>query len=135
MLVDTNIWSTMLRRNLPEDEVLRKNMRALIDEGKVAIIGPIRQEVLTGIKSEKQFELMQDYLTTFEDATITTEDYELAAKNANKLRSKGISTGNVDVLIVTFCQKHDIEVYSKDKDFDEMRKIIKFKKYQERKFS
>jgi len=125
----------MLRRNLPEDEVLRKNMRALIDEGKVAIIGPIRQEVLTGIKSEKQFELMQDYLTTFEDATITTEDYELAAKNANKLRSKGISTGNVDVLIVTFCQKHDIEVYSKDKDFDEMRKIIKFKKYQERKFS
>lgn len=41
VLIDTNIWSTYLRRNAPDDYQLRFNLELLVQEGRVVFIGPI----------------------------------------------------------------------------------------------
>jgi predicted nucleic acid-binding protein len=132
ILVDTNIWSTVLRRSSSIDDRLRNNLMQLIDEGRVAIIGPIRQEILSGIKDEKKYILLKDSLASFEDEIIESVDYEEAASISNKCIAKGYAVTAIDALIVAFSVRRGWEIYTKDKDFDRYEKISKLKKYIER---
>lgn len=50
-----------------------------ITAGRAAIIGPIRQEVLNGIRDATTFERLRDRLGAFPDEA-TMEDYEQAAE-------------------------------------------------------
>ena len=59
VLVDTSIWSLALRRHgaiSQEDQALVNGLSELINEVRVALIGPIRQELLSGISNQTQFE-------------------------------------------------------------------------------
>jgi hypothetical protein len=132
VLVDTNIWSTVLRRNVSADDQIRNNLMQLVDEGSVAIIGPIRQEILSGIKDEKKYLILKQYMEAFEDEKIETIDYENAALISNKCISKGFAVTAIDALIVAFVVRNGWEIYTKDKDFDRYEKISKLKKYVER---
>jgi hypothetical protein len=56
----------------------------------VRIIGSVRQELLSGIKSERQFEELKYYLSAFPDLALDTADYEKAAEFFNLCRKNGI---------------------------------------------
>ena len=56
VLVDTSVWSLALNRN--KQPVLNLEVvefQALIEEVRVQLMGPIRQEILSGIKRKLQF--------------------------------------------------------------------------------
>ena len=55
IIVDTCIWSLALRRNTAKASPYIEKLRNLITEVRVQLIGPIRQELLSGVKSKKQF--------------------------------------------------------------------------------
>ena len=56
VIVDTSVWSLALRRNIPNDEITTVNvLEDLITDGKVILLGVIRQEVLSGIRYSEQF--------------------------------------------------------------------------------
>jgi len=69
VLVDTPTWSLALRRRpenrSPQDQHLTKALAELIREGRVQMIGPIRQELLSGFREETQFRKLRDYLRAF----------------------------------------------------------------------
>ena len=132
VVVDTNIWSAVLRRNVSADGRIRNNLMQLVDEGRVAIIGPIRQEILSGIKDEKKYLILKQYMEAFEDEKIETIDYENAALISNKCIAKGFAVTAIDALIVAFAVRNGWGIYTKDKDFDRYEKISKLKKYVER---
>ncbi|NEP11920.1 MAG: hypothetical protein F6K14_17270 [Symploca sp. SIO2C1] len=78
VLVDTSVWSLALRRNSPHDAIDIVNLlRDLIADGKVVLLGAIRQEVLSGIRHQEQFARLRDYLRAFPDLELTTEDEEI----------------------------------------------------------
>lgn len=54
------------------------------------MIGPIRQEILSGISNHQQFLKMRENLRAFEDLHLNFEDYERAAEKFNVCRKKGI---------------------------------------------
>ena len=63
VVVDTSIWSLALRGNTPNDGNSIVNMlRDLIADGRVVLLGAIRQEVLSGIRYPEQFVKLRDYL-------------------------------------------------------------------------
>jgi hypothetical protein len=64
------------------------------------IIGPIRQELLSGIGERLQFEEIRKQLRAFSGEPIVTRDYEEAAQCSNRRRSHSISGSNTDFLIV-----------------------------------
>ena len=66
ILVDTCIWSQVLRHKNPNKE-LETKLTDLIQDGRVCIIGPIRQELLSGITNSKQFNTLKKRLSAFPD--------------------------------------------------------------------
>jgi predicted nucleic acid-binding protein len=52
ILVDTSAWSASLRRTKRSESLPAQELRNLIADHSVEIIGPIRQEILSGIREE-----------------------------------------------------------------------------------
>ena len=128
VLVDTPVWSLALRRNLQqlsrEQNRDRETLTELIDEGRAEIIGPVRQEVLSGIRNEVQFQRVRQYLQLFQDTTLAREDYEEAARIHNQCRAAGISGSSVDFLICAVALGRHWQILTLDKDFERYARHI-----------
>jgi hypothetical protein len=118
VLVDTCIWSLALRRREPKDDPDVRELETLIRDGRVQLIGPIRQEILSGIARKAQFDRIRRSLAAFPDLPIEAEDHELAASYYNLCRSKGIQGSNTDFLICAVGVRHQIEIYTTDAAFE-----------------
>jgi hypothetical protein len=55
VLVDTPVWSLALRRSTPQNSALVRELAELIREGRVLMLGAIRQELLSGIGQSGSF--------------------------------------------------------------------------------
>jgi predicted nucleic acid-binding protein len=132
VLVDTSIWSLSLRRDSKQNQEYKTELSELIKEVRVQIIGPIRQEILSGIKSTKQFNDLKKYLSYFLDIEINTKEYEQAAIYFNTCRSKGIQGSNTDFLICSVAVNNDFEIFTIDKDFHNYQKYLPIKLYSPR---
>jgi len=125
VLVDTCIWSLALRRNeQPDSNIEVVEFRELIEEVRVQLIGPIRQELLSGIKRKQQFSKLKKILSAFPDLPLTPEDFELAAEYFNTLRSKGIQGSNTDFLICAVSTRNNMPIFSTDNDFKHYKNHI-----------
>jgi len=90
IIVDTSVWSLALRRGDRRRHVCVEELRGLIHDHRVQMIGPIRQEILSGIRVKSQFQNLRRHLESFPDFPILTNDYVEAAGYFNLCRSKGI---------------------------------------------
>ena len=117
VLVDTSVWSLALRRNAPADGPELTELIELIREVRVQMIGPVRQELLGGIRSQAQFRKLRDHLRAFPDLEVTTRDYEAAAEFFNLCRGKGIKGSNTDFLICAVAARNKIPIFTTDGDF------------------
>jgi predicted nucleic acid-binding protein len=122
VVVDTSVWSLALRRNTPNDAISLINiLRDLISDGRVVLLGVIRQEVLSGIRYTEQFIRLRDYLRAFPDLELTSEDYELAAEFFNTCRSNGVQGSNTDFLLCAVAHRRGYSIFTTDKDFENFR--------------
>lgn len=117
ILVDTSVWSAALRRSKQPESTPAQELRNLIADHRVEIIGPIRQEVLSGVKEESQFKKLEKHLAAFPDIPVTTEDYVTAAKFFNLCRTRGVQGSNTDFLICAVATRHRLAIFTTDKDF------------------
>ncbi|MEG3976704.1 PIN domain-containing protein [Microcoleus sp. herbarium8] len=125
VLVDSSVWSLALRRNTTNDAIAIVNvLRDLIADGRVVLLGPIRQEVLSGVRYKEQFTRLQEYLRAFPDLELTTEDYELAAEFFNTCRSNGVQGSNTDFLLCAVAHRRGYSIFTTDKDFENFRSHI-----------
>lgn len=129
VLVDTSVWSQALRRQKQEIvpntslQVVHR-LGSLIEDGRVAMLGPIRQELLSGIKTQAQFESLRHILSAFPDEKLDAEDYELAANSFNACRQLGIQGSNTDFLICAVSLAKKWPIFSLDKDFERYQKCL-----------
>ena len=123
ILVDTCIWSEVLRHKNP-NQALKVKLNDLIHDGRVCMIGPIRQELLSGITNAKQFNALKKGLSAFADIPLTTEHFEKAAEFSNTCRSKGIQGSTIDFLICAVACLDKLEIYTTDKDFESYKKYL-----------
>lgn len=117
VLVDTSVWSLALRRSSPADGPEVNELIELIREVRVQMIGPVRQELLSGIKSQVQFQKLRHHLRAFPDLEPAPRDYEHAAEFFNLCRGKGIQGSNTDFLICAIAARHKIPIFTTDADF------------------
>ena len=128
VLVDTPVWSLSLRRravDLSEPERrLTQTLYRLVREGQVQLLGPTRQEVLSGIRDESQFRRIRDHLGDFPNAALDEHDYEEAASISNLCRRAGVSGSPVDMLMCSVSVRHDWEIFTTDRDFVQYRRVV-----------
>ena len=101
----------------------------LVNQGLVEIIGPIRQEILSGIRERSKFEVVRNRLRSFPDLEISTGDYEEAASYYNRCRSVGIQGSFTDFVICSVSVRHDLSIFTDDKDFIGYKKILPIRLY------
>ncbi len=128
VLVDTSVWSLALRRKgealNSEEKGIVAELTELIREGRAAIIGLIRQELLSGVKSNEQYEKLRLHLRSFPDEPINTADHEEAARFSNQCRANGIAVFVVDVLICAVALSRRWTIFTTDSDFAMYRKVV-----------
>ena len=135
VIVDTCIWSIALRRAVKIENAHFDELRELIKEVRVQLIGSIRQEILSGIKSSEQFHSVKSHLSAFTDLNLSEADYELAAEYFNLLRRKGIQGSNTDFLICAVSTNHRMPIFTLDKDFELFKKHIPIQLHKNRKIN
>lgn len=118
VIVDTVIWSLALRRQTSnKQQDITNQLQELIHNNQVSILGAIRQEVLSGIKSPEQFNRLRNTLKAFPDISLTSEDYELAAEFFNTCRQHGIQGSNTYFLICAVAYRYGSQIFTTDQDF------------------
>jgi len=134
VLVDTSVWSLALRKKtLTENEQdCVAELQELIKELRVAMIGPIRQELLSGISEIDKYRLLKERLQAFEDVVTTKEDYEKAAEFSNQCRNLGIQGSHTDFLICAIADTHNMSIFTTDKDFIHYSTVINLRLHEAR---
>ena len=122
-LVDTCIWSEVLRRKQPHP-IIRERLAKMLRHLQAVLIGPVRQEILSGISDESKFMKLKDLLSYLPDVCIETADYELAARYSNICRRKGIQGSAVDFLICAIAVRNNFIIYTVDKDFEHYQTVL-----------
>ena len=122
VLVDTTIWSLALRRRTTglrhRDKELVDAWTTLVTDGSAALIGPVRQEILSGIKRVEVFEFLRQRLSDFAYLPIEPADYDQAAAFFNVCRESGVAATSIDMLICAVAHKQSVQVFTTDRDFD-----------------
>ena len=124
VIVDTSIWSLALRRSKDIENKYVEELEELIKEFRAQLVGPVRQELLSGIKSEKQYKTLKKHLRAFKDLNIEPVDYELAAQYFNTARQKGIQGSNTDFLLCAISTRHRMPIFTADNDFINFQSVI-----------
>lgn len=118
VLVDTCMWSLAFRGKTAREKSVAEELAKLIDENRAKIIGPIRQEVLSGYSEFKRYEKLRNKLRYFPNEAIIESDFEAAAEYSNLCRKKGIQGSHTDFLICAVSSRLNMKIYTNDKDFN-----------------
>ncbi len=124
VIIDTSIWLLALRRRKVQENKYVEELEELIKEVRAQLIGPVRQELLNGIKSEKQFRVLKKHLRAFKDLDIETVDYELASEYFNTARKNGIQGSNTDFLLCAVSTRLRMPIFTTDKDFLNFQSVL-----------
>jgi predicted nucleic acid-binding protein len=129
VLVDTSVWSLALRRSAKavqttEQQAVVSQLTDLLRDGRAVMMGAIRQELLSGIKTQTGFNALKNTLSAFEDVPVAMQDYEKAAEIFNTCRSHGVQGSNTDFLICAVSINHQLPIFSVDNDFLNYQKHV-----------
>ena len=90
-------------------------LKEAIQDRRAAIIGPIRQEILSGIRDKAQFARIEAQLEPFRDEEVVAEDYVEAARLFNHCRDHGLQCGPVDTLLLALSGRLRFPILTQDK--------------------
>ncbi len=124
VLVDTCVWSLALRRPPQEETATRAELSELVVEGRATLLGQIRQEILSGVRTAAQFELLRRHLREFPDEPLEADDHEEAARFCNRCRSRGVQGSHADFLICAAASRRRMPIFTTDADFRRYARLL-----------
>jgi predicted nucleic acid-binding protein len=104
-------------------------VRELIQDGRAQLVGPVRQELLSGLREESSFKKLRDQLRAFEQIPLDVADYEEAARLNNQCRARGIAGSAIDFLICAAALRRNWQLFTTDLDFLRYSAVLPLKVY------
>jgi len=129
ILVDTSVWVDFLRGvNSRQHRILHSLIE---NEEDIAVTEIILTEILQGIKEDKNYQKVKDYLLEFPiHKPNATETYLKAAQIYRDCRKKGKTVRKtVDCIIAAICMENDLTLLHKDSDFELIESYTTLKCY------
>jgi predicted nucleic acid-binding protein len=122
-LVDTSVWSLLLRRDRPPSV---PQVNALIDAletgNRVLCTGLILQELLQGFSGPKAKQQIVERFAAFPLLNPDREDHIAAAELRNLCRTRGVQARTIDALLAQLCIRHELTLLTTDVDFGHIAK-------------
>ena len=131
IVVDTTIWSKAYRRKRigSEDQRIVKQLWDILNMEEEILIGPVRQELLSGISDKDMFNELLTKINGFNNYEVQLADHDLAAEYFNICFSNGIQGSQTDYLICAVAYRYDSSIFTEDKDFNNYKKYLPIKLY------
>ena len=125
-LVDTSVLIDFIKGT---ETVQSKKFELILQEQiPFAISAFTYQEVLQGAKNEKEYDRLNDYLSTQKIIYPSKKSYEQAAKLFFTCRKSGITIrSTIDLLIAVTAIENNFILLHSDKDFDNMLGMSKLR--------
>ena len=119
LVVDTSVWSLVLRRrSVDPDNPWVTAFRGHVAAGdSLLLVGPILQEVLTGLRWPRDVDRLLASLAPFPLVPLARGTYVLAAQISNRCRRSGVQTTTGDALIAAACVENGFPLLTADQDF------------------
>lgn len=92
----------------------------------MVLLGPVRQEILSGIRHTQEFDKLRTHLRAFPDLALETDHYEGAAELSNACRRKGVAAGPIDALIASVAHRGGLPLFTTVRDFGRLRRFLPF---------
>ena len=126
IIIDTTIWSIAYRRRRinDEDRAIVKKLYDILDLEEEILIGPVRQELLSGISDKNTFNELMVKLNGFNNYEIQLADHDLAAEYCNLCSGRGIQGSQTDYLLCAVSYRYNSLIFTLDKDFDNYKKYL-----------
>ncbi len=121
ILIDTTVWIDFFAgRNLPHVTQL---VKILEKRDELCTCGIILTEILQGIKTKKEKQLVEDNLNHIVFLDMTRPTFILAADIFSHLRSRGITIRKtLDCMIAAIVIENNTALLHNDRDFDPIEK-------------
>lgn len=121
ILLDTSVLSRVFRRRSSgaSERTLQATFAELAaGETPMAVPGVVLQEVLSGIRSERQFsELAEKLQNSFEIVNARTTDHVEAARLRNACLAKDLTISGPDCLVAVLAIRGQHRLFALDEDF------------------
>jgi len=122
-LVDTSVWSLLLRRDRPPDVPQVDTLIHALETGnRVLSTGLILQELLQGFTGAKAKRQIVERFAAFPLLNPDREDHVAAAELRNLCRARGVQAETIDALLAQLCIRHELTLLTTDVDFDHIAK-------------
>lgn len=123
-IVDTCVWTRFLRRNRPTGDPICAEVAKLVRADAIQMLGPIRQELLSGAQPQERFDQLKESLRFYPNLVTNEEDDENAASLYNVCRSKGVQGTATDLLLCAVAVRYRMRIFTTDTDFDAFARHI-----------
>lgn len=124
VIVDTSVWSEFFRRSSTDNYKNVEVFKELVVEGRVVLLGVVKQELLSGIRESPRFTKLLNALSSFDVLLATDADHILAATYFNSCRSHGVQGSYADFLICAQAANNKMSILSSDGDFMNFKAAI-----------
>lgn len=121
ILIDTSVLSVVLRRRErhlnPDQQRIATELYRLHKNGEALLVAPVRQEILTGIKTPEQLQSVRERVDTFDTYLPTLAEFDLAAECHTRCQAAGMAATAFDMLICAIAVTQDLAIFTADLDF------------------
>ena len=115
-LVDTSVWIFLLRKSPPESLVAE--IEPYLREDRIAVSDLIKLELLGGITNEMDFRRLKTRLDDLHQLEISKAVWEEAIALVFRLRGKGLTVPNADIVIASVAISAGALLLHADRHFD-----------------
>lgn len=119
VMIDTPVWVEAFRGSDPK---MVEAVRDLLINDRVAICGPVRFELLQGLRPHERKKIFP-LLEAVPSLDFDERDWLEAGELAAALRRKGKTLPMADVLIGHLCRKNGLPILTLDKHFHDIPKL------------
>lgn len=88
-----------------------------MEANRAALIGPIRQELLSGVRSGDQLAGLRDAIDGMHYFDLDRPTHDLAADSYSRCRQRGIAADHIDMMICTTAIREAVSILTLDSDF------------------
>ncbi len=123
IVLDTSVLSLVFRRRKKGDRepAAAVMLRQMIDDDWPLVLpGIVLQELLSGVRSDKQFRTLRAHLDGFPVLLADQSHHVRAAQIANACRSAGVACSTIDALIAALTVTGSGKLFTTDQDFQAM---------------
>ena len=126
ILVDTNIWIDALKN--PTSSVIAP-LSAFVLDKQACMNGIIRAELLSGARSESEYRFLEGRLVSVPVLAAPETLWDDVAWARFRLARLGFQEGLMDIAIACYARHHHAPLWTSDKQFTPIHKVIPFKRF------